>query len=128
MFKKLFTPEEANKRLPYIKKIVTEILNKGKELRRIAEEYRGREVPEKFEILTFEIEALMKELEDLGCFYKDWNFEIGLVDFPSLIDGKEVFLCWRSDEDQLQWYHGMDEGYSGRCRIEENSHQDKNEK
>src|SRR3989338_4345379 len=105
MFKKFFTPEEANKRLPYVKRIVAEIVAKGKELRQIAEEYKGREVPEKFEILTFEIEALMKELEGLGCFYKDWNFEIGLVDFPALVDGKEVFLCWRSDEDQLKWYH-----------------------
>ena len=125
MFKKFFTPEEANKRLPYIKRIVAEILANGKELRGIAEDYKGREVPEKFEILMFEIEALTTELEGLGCFYKDWNFEVGLVDFPALIDGKEVFLCWRSDEDQLTWCHGVDVGYSGRRLIAENSFKDK---
>ena len=117
MFTKHFTPDDANKRLPYLKRIVSEIIIKGKELRHIAEEYKDRELPEKFEILTFEIEALMKELEALGCFYKDWNFEIGLVDFPAVIDGNEVFLCWRSDETSIQWFHSIDEGYAGRRSI-----------
>ena len=70
--------------------------------------------------LQEEIEALMKELEDLGCFYKDWNFEIGLVDFPALIQGEEVFLCWRSDEKNIRWYHPVEEGYAGRKLIPEN--------
>jgi hypothetical protein len=62
----------------------------------------------------------MKELEALGCFYKDWNFDLGLVDFPALIDGEEVLLCWRSDEPEVRWYHPLDGGYSGRKPIPEN--------
>ncbi len=53
------------------------------------------------------------------AYYKDWNFTIGLVDFPSLIDGKEVYLCWRTDEEEIRFYHGMDEGYSSRKPIPE---------
>ena len=64
-------------------------------------------------------EELMKELEDLGGYYKDWNFEIGLVDFPAMIGGEEVFLCWRSDEKSVHWYHSMEEGYGGRTLIPE---------
>ena len=61
-----------------------------------------------------EIESLMAELEHLGCFYKDWNFEIGLVDFPAIIEGEEALLCWRSDEPEILWYHGIEDGYAGR--------------
>ncbi|RPI70946.1 MAG: DUF2203 family protein, partial [Ignavibacteriales bacterium] len=45
---------------------------------------------------------------------------IGLVDFPSIINNKEVFLCWRSDEDEIKFYHDIDSGYSGRKPIPEN--------
>ena len=63
------------------------------------------------------IETLITELEELGCYYKDWNFSIGLVDFPSIIDGRKVLLCWRSDEEELQFYHGYEEGFAGRKPI-----------
>jgi hypothetical protein len=59
----------------------------------------------------------MKELEEIGCSYKDWSFELGLVDFPSIIDGKEVLLCWRSDEESVKYYHGLLEGFAGRKPI-----------
>ena len=63
--------------------------------------------------------ALLDEFEQLGCFYKDWNFEFGLVDFPAIIDGEEVFLCWKSDEETLGWYHPVEEGFSARKAIPE---------
>ena len=119
MGEKFFTPQEVNKRLPLVKKIVSEILDKGKKLRLIIEQNDGEDLPEDGLALSKGIEELMKELEDLGGYYKDWNFEIGLVDFPAMIDGKEVFLCWRSDEKSVHWYHSMEEGYGGRTLIPE---------
>jgi len=113
MFREFFTPKEANKRLPLVKKIVKEILHKGHDVRELLKNNEGQQTSESL-MLVDEIETLMKELEDLGCFYKDWNFEIGLVDFPATIDGEEVFLCWRSDEPEILWYHGIEEGYAGR--------------
>lgn len=117
MFKKIFTPQEANRRLPLVKKIVTDILLKGKRLRKILEKNRSDEIPVECHNLQSEIEELMTELEDLGCYYKDWNFEYGLVDFPARIEGREVLLCWRSDEPDLRWYHGFEDGYMGRKEI-----------
>jgi len=38
----------------------------------------------------------------------------GLVDFPSIRDGAEVYLCWRLDEDDLAWWHLPEEGFAGR--------------
>ncbi len=119
MMKKYFTPQEANKRLPLVKKIVSEILDKGKKLRLIIEQNDGADLSADGLALSEGIEELMKELEDLGGYYKDWNFEIGLVDFPAMIGGEEVFLCWRSDEKSVHWYHSMEEGYGGRTLIPE---------
>jgi hypothetical protein len=42
-----------------------------------------------------------------------------LVDFPSIIDGEDVSLCWRSDEDSIKFYHGIDQGYASRKLIPE---------
>jgi hypothetical protein len=120
MFKKYFTPQEANRRLPLVKGIVADIIQKGKRARMIMASTQGDEPPAEIEILQEEIEELMGELEVLGCFYKDWNFEIGLVDFPAVINGEEVLLCWRSDEPFVRWYHGLEDGFPGRKLIPEN--------
>ena len=117
MFQKYFTPKEATKRLPLVKKIVNDILTKVNRMRLIAKEYETEQLPLEHSDLEGDISVHMRELENLGCFYKDWNFQIGLVDFPAIIDGEEVFLCWRSDEENLQWYHGVEEGYAGRRLI-----------
>ena len=70
--------------------------------------------------LADEIDGFMSELEEIGCFFKDWNFSIGMVDFPALIDGKEVFLCWKSDEEDIRFYHETEAGFAGRKPIPEN--------
>ena len=114
MFKKFFSLKEANRRLPYIKKIVGEILANGKELKSLAPRANEEQIALQCQTLTDEINGRMKELEDLGCFFKDWNFEVGLVDFPAKIDGQDVLLCWRSDEGEILWYHGIEDGYTGR--------------
>ena len=119
MFAKHFTPKEANRRLPLIKGIVSDILEKGKRARMILSSSKSQEAPPEISELQEKIEALMSELEQLGCFYKDWNFEIGLVDFPAIINGQEVLLCWKSDEPIVRWYHGIEDGYAGRKLIPE---------
>ncbi len=101
MVEKFFTPKEANQILPDVKKIVEEILSKAQEA----------PIPDQ------RIKALMAQLEDMGCYYKDWNFEIGLVDFPAIIHGRQALLCWRSDEPEVAWFHGYEDGYAGRQRI-----------
>ena len=101
MIEKFFTPKEANQILPDIKKIVDEILLKANEGPAGA----------------LRIKVLMAQLEEMGCYYKDWNFEIGLVDFPAIIHGQEALLCWRSDEPEVAWFHGYEEGFAGRRPV-----------
>ena len=125
MVRRLFTPAQANRTLPLVRKIVRDILEAGGRLRTLAatiHERGGRpedDERERFEAIKDELGALMQELEAIGCTYKDWGFEMGLVDFPARIDGKNVLLCWRSDEPQVLWYHGNQDGFAGRRAIPE---------
>jgi len=119
MFSKHFTPKEANQLLPAVRPIVAEILSKGGKLRNLLEEDPNATEGERGGQLQEEISLLMMELEDMGCFFKDWNFEIGLVDFPAIIDGEEALLCWRSDEAEILWYHDLEDGYAGRRPLPE---------
>ncbi len=117
MTKKLFTPHEANKRLPLIQRIVEDILKKGTKFKALGILEQTPLVKEERQSLVNSIDTLIAELEALGCFFKDWNFEIGLVDFPATIDDQEVMLCWKSDEPKVEWYHGLEDGFQGRKRI-----------
>jgi len=61
---------------------------------------------------TREMVACAGEIQALGAIVKD--LELGLVDFPSLRDGEEVLLCWRVGEEEIGFWHPVDEGFSGR--------------
>jgi hypothetical protein len=114
MFNKHFTLAEARQQLPLVKSIVSDILSRGQMMKQILASHQDQGLPIAARRIIEEIETLMAELERMGCYYKDWNFEFGLVDFPAMVEGKEVLLCWRSDEIDISWYHGADDGYASR--------------
>jgi hypothetical protein len=115
---KYFTPADARKTLPLVKNIVRDILHATREMRLIAEEVNnGIEDDIRIKKLANDVNGFLSELEEIGCYYKDTKFQIGLVDFPAMINGEEVYLCWRSDEEDVLYYHEMDAGYLGRKLI-----------
>ena len=117
MVKHSFTPAQANRTLPLVKRIVRDLLEKGREVRELAPRQRESEVATRVRELEVELRELASELERIGCSYKDWGFEAGLVDFPARIEGEEVLLCWRSDEEQVTFFHTPDAGFAGRTPI-----------
>ncbi len=117
---KYFTPSEAERTLPLVKQIVKDIIDTSNEVKEIAETITVKyEDDPKVISLIEKIKGYIKELEEIGCYYKEYNFIYGLVDFPSIINGKEVFLCWRSDESGVKFYHDIEAGYMGRKLIPE---------
>jgi len=62
------------------------------------------------------LRAAIERIQDTGCIVKD--LEVGLLDFPSRIDGEEVYLCWKLGEDRIRFYHRQDEGFAGRKPID----------
>jgi hypothetical protein len=63
------------------------------------------------------IQEALAALESLGVQVKD--LDLGLVDFPTLYRGRQVLLCWRVGEPDIAWWHGLEEGFAGRRRIDE---------
>ena len=61
------------------------------------------------------MQRILAEFQHREIFIKDLSR--GLVDFPALIGGKEVFLCWESDEEKIEFWHDLDTGYGGRERL-----------
>ncbi len=57
-------------------------------------------------------QELMGELASFGCVLKDP--QTGLIDFLSLRDGREIYLCWRLGEDRIRYWHYLDTGFAGR--------------
>jgi hypothetical protein len=62
--------------------------------------------------LRAEIAACVEELDRLGIQVKD--LDTGLIDFPSVRDGEEILLCWQLGEDEIAWWHRVDDGFAGR--------------
>lgn len=58
----------------------------------------------------------MAEIENSGCLVKD--LDIGLVDFPTMLDDTEVYLCWKLDEPRIGFWHHTSEGFAGRKLID----------
>jgi hypothetical protein len=59
----------------------------------------------------------LDRIEQAGAVVKD--LDIGLIDFLSLYQGREVCLCWKLGEDKIRFWHGVDEGFRGRKEIDE---------
>ncbi|MBZ0165894.1 MAG: DUF2203 domain-containing protein [Candidatus Omnitrophica bacterium] len=118
VFKKHFTPIEAKKRLPLVRQIVEDILIKGQQLRQIIQNSpAGTGISNEGLEIQSQIQEHLQELEDLGCYFKDWTLDIGLVDFPAFIEGQPVYLCWRSDEEDIRYFHSVNETYNSRKAI-----------
>lgn len=61
------------------------------------------------------LEEYLQELHQLGVEFKGWE---GLVDFPAILHGREVFLCWKLGEPEVQHWHDLDAGFAGRRNLQ----------
>ena len=124
---KIFTIQEANALLPDVKIIVAKIQRAHRNLSRYRDEAKkASEAAEQggggiadgvaYAAVLTELTLHLAELEGLGVQLKD--FERGLIDFPSLRDGRVVLLCWQLGEgDELEWWHDVDAGFAGRTPL-----------
>jgi len=129
MAQRYFTPSEANELLAEVRPLA-ESLVQHRQGMRVAAERRARltariagnggdldpqepgELDEQFQRESHAVTQTAERLERLGVLVKD--LDSGLVDFPALHEGEEVLLCWQLGEDEVTYWHGVDEGFAGR--------------
>ncbi|PYS93187.1 MAG: DUF2203 domain-containing protein [Acidobacteria bacterium] len=121
---KLFSIEEANELLPVVRRIVAGITRAHAEVLKFqaaaklaaeGAELGGGFMPggARYVAALMRLIERASELEVLGVQLKD--YARGLVDFPSLRDGRVVLLCWELGEgDRIEWWHETEAGYAGR--------------
>ena len=129
MDQRYFTVEEANEALIEVRPLTKELVGHRRALvelqerqamltTRIAgnggnvEPHELAEVQQQLDEEVAGIARCVARIHELGALVKD--LDAGLVDFPATRDGQEVLLCWRLGEDEIGFWHGLDEGFSGR--------------
>ena len=124
---KIFSLEEANALLPTVQGITrriqrahSRVFSYQGEAKRAAEAAEqgggGIENGVEYAALLVQLTSLVGDLEALGVQLKD--FGRGLVDFPSLREGRVVLLCWQLGEgDRIEWWHDVEAGFSGRTPL-----------
>jgi hypothetical protein len=129
-----FTLEEARQRLPEVERVVraavqaktyydqSEQAMQGL-LQRII--MSGGILVDRFAVETIKstrqsngerIQSAIEQIQEMGCLIKD--LDTGLIDFPTLFRGEEVYLCWRLGESDIGYWHGVHEGVAGRRAID----------
>jgi hypothetical protein len=66
--------------------------------------------------LVDSLKTAVEKIHATGCVVKD--LEMGLLDFPAIVDNQEVYLCWRLGEERIRFWHRQDEGFAGRKPID----------
>jgi len=124
-----FTPAEANAALEYVRPLVEQLvaqraehvaaLERQEELERKIRGNGGGIPPAQLAEATAEVEAharslakLVDEINEHGAEVKD--LDSGLIDFPALRRGETVLLCWQLGEDEIAFWHAIDDGFVGR--------------
>ena len=123
-----FTIEEANQVLPRLRQWLPRLQARRRRLQtvqqRLAEltlkastngnllEEEVTATQRETKRLSTEVEKLIARFVNLGCELKD--IEQGLVDFPALREGREVYLCWRLGEEEVAFWHELEAGFAGR--------------
>jgi hypothetical protein len=124
-----FTPEEANEALLEVRPLTEELVGHRRALVELQERQSavtariagngGNVEPHELEEVQAQLDEevagiarCVARIHEVGALVKD--LDDGLVDFPATRDGRDVLLCWRLGEDEIGFWHGLDEGFSGR--------------
>ena len=123
-FDKHYTRDEARELLPQIRKWLAELSRRREEMQRFetrlsglteaGNDVGGDTVNSWIRALAG-MQEVLAEFQKRRIFIKDLSR--GLLDFPALIGGREVFLCWEQDEDDVEFWHDLETGYSGREKL-----------
>ena len=123
-FKKHYTREEARDLLPQLRQWLKRLGQLHAELAKVEERLGGLMAPgcdqggglvNTWVRTIADLQEVLAEFARREIQLKD--IERGLVDFPAVIGGREVFLCWEQDDEDIEFWHELDAGYAARERL-----------
>lgn len=123
-YNKHYSRDEACALLPQVGQWISELTRLQEELKRYDQRLAsllsqgddiGGESANRWAETVANIKSTLAEFQSREIQLKD--LDRGLVDFPAIIGGREVFLCWKVGEDDIHFWHELDGGYAGRERI-----------
>jgi hypothetical protein len=121
VYERHFTREEANALIPQLGGLLSRLREAKDELTDTeAHEVLAESAPgnggggegRQVGVAFLEVRRLLETIEQSGIVLRD--IDRGLVDFPAMRDGREVYLCWELGEDDVAYWHDLDAGYGGR--------------
>jgi hypothetical protein len=119
--RRYFTLEEANAQLGRLNDLFGQVLLLRAQIKTISTRVDPKHTSEReLAILNGLVEAageVVEEISGTGCVIKD--LAQGLVDWPALHEGREVWLCWRYGESEVSYWHDMHAGFAGRRPVSE---------
>ena len=124
LFKTHYTRDEARALLPKVRewlnrlsalrrqlihddKALAELLSKGNDV--------GGDVVNRTMRALADFKEVLMKFQERQIQLKD--LDRGLIDFPAIIGGKEVFLCWEQGEEDIEFWHDLETGYAGREKL-----------
>jgi len=125
MEKRFFTVEEARQLLPSLKELMGQVMvisHRLEEYRDLVQEladsaFSNTGGPEGTAYLdiVISLQSCLTQLQETGCVLR--SLQDGLIDFPHLKQGREIYLCWKYGEEDIRFWHEVDEGFAGRTPL-----------
>jgi hypothetical protein len=133
---RFFDLDEANAALPELRTILATLRDERTQLIALRDEFARETTPERaagpadpdpaideerrrirlrMQGVIDQMQAGVARIDELGVTLRE--IETGLIDFPALVTGRQVWLCWRLGEGDIEWWHELDEGFAGRRHL-----------
>jgi len=121
---KHYTRDEARALLPQIRQWLKQLSTSHRKLSECDQRLTrlmaggndvGGDAVNRWVRVAADVKATLAEFQRREIQIKE--LDRGLIDFPAIVNGKEVFLCWEQDEDDIEFWHDLESGYAGRERL-----------
>ncbi len=126
LFHKHYTRDEARALLPQVRSWLERLVSFRQDLQKAEQKLEKMQDPGRdlggplinsWVHILADIKAVLYEFFSREIQIKD--LDRGLIDFPALLDDKEVFLCWERGEEDIEFWHDLESGYAGRQRLDD---------
>lgn len=136
---RFFDLDDANAALPELRTILTTLRDERTQLIALRDEFARETTPERgggsvdavdpaideerrrirlrMQGVIDQMQAGVARIDELGVTLRE--IETGLIDFPALVTGRQVWLCWRLGEGDVEWWHELSDGFGGRQPLSE---------